>query len=123
LKRELQQFFSGPEYRESVKKRILAGSAPTVEIYLLQMLYGKPREVIDLHVEVQEDLSLLSIEELAQRATDLLSQLEEARQLEEAIPAEYRSEPPREASPEEISEMRDALILAEAAKRAAQKDT
>ncbi len=40
-KRELHQFFSSQEYQESVKRRILAGTAPTIELYFLQLLYGQ----------------------------------------------------------------------------------
>ena len=52
--REIKEFwhgyFSSPEYREEAKKRILSGSAPTLELYLLQLTYGKPREQVDLNV-------------------------------------------------------------------------
>ena len=65
LKEELHKFFSSPEYRQSVEDRIIAGTAPTVEIYLLQMLYGKPREVVDVHVGVEvEELAASSVRKL-----------------------------------------------------------
>jgi hypothetical protein len=54
----------------------------------MQMGYGKPRETIDLHVNVEEDLSTLSIEELQQRAQALVDQLADAQALADAIPAE-----------------------------------
>jgi len=91
LKQELQRFFSGPEYRDSVKERIIDGSAPTIELYFLQLLYGKARETIDVNVGLQhEDLSSLSIEEMLERVKVLQDQLTEAKQLESALPAEYR---------------------------------
>jgi hypothetical protein len=89
LKQELRLFFSGPEYRDSVKKRIVEGSAPTVELYFLQLLYGKPKEQIALEVSVQDDLSQLSVEELTLRAGEMLKQLQEASELEAAISTPY----------------------------------
>jgi hypothetical protein len=106
LKQELQLFFSGGEYRDSVKKRIIAGTAPTIELYFLQLLYGKPREHVELNVTTtQEDLSSLSTTELALRAESLLTQLREATELENVLPAEYRVDPATQGAtqPEETS--------------------
>jgi hypothetical protein len=96
--REIKEFwhgyFSSQEYREEAKKRILSGSAPTLELYLLQLIYGKPREQVDLNIsQGPEDLSSLSIGELHARAEQLVNQLAEAKALEEALPAEYRASP------------------------------
>jgi len=91
LKEMLQQFFSSEEYRQSIKARIIAGTAPTCEIYLLQLLYGKPKESVDLRVgplEGEEDLSTLSTAELVERLEGQLRQLREVQELEAAIPAE-----------------------------------
>jgi hypothetical protein len=83
-------FFSSQEFRESAKRRMLRGDAPHLESYLLNKVYGKPREEIDLRIgPMEEDLTGLSLEELAQRAEDLTNQLRDARELEAAIPAEY----------------------------------
>ena len=49
------------------------------------MVYGKPRETFDGHVAV-EDLSALSLTELEQRAADLVTQIREAKELEDALP-------------------------------------
>ena len=85
LKQELQRFFTSPEYREH-EQRIIAGTAPTVEIYLLQMLYGKPKENMERpSLVASKSLSSLSTEELALRAADLMNQLREAQQLEDEL--------------------------------------
>jgi hypothetical protein len=127
MKAIAQQFFESEEYRASMKQRILAGTAPALEVYLLQMLYGKPKEHVQLDVAVQqEDLSTLSVEELAQRAESLLSQLKDAKELEEAVNAEFVSvnvdvtEVVVDA--QTVAEMREAAILAEVAKRAALRE-
>jgi hypothetical protein len=85
FKRDLQLFFSGEEYREGVKKRIINGSAPSVEIYFLQLIFGKPRDEVSVSVSVGEDLTTLSTEELARRAEGLLAQLRDAKELEELL--------------------------------------
>ena len=69
----------------------MSGSAPTLELYLLQLTYGKPREQVDLNLSHStEDLTSLSIEELRERAEQLVNRLAEAEALEEALPAEFR---------------------------------
>lgn len=94
--REIKEFwhgyFSSPEYREEAKKRILSGSAPTLELYLLGLVYGKPREQVDVNVSqsTDDDLSTLSIGQLEERAAQLVNQLAEAKALEAAIPADFR---------------------------------
>jgi len=118
IKQELHRFFSSPVYRESVKQRILEGSAPTIELYFLQLLYGKPKEKIDLHIgPLEEDLSHLSSEELAQRAEDIARSLREAQELEAALPAEILAEAGITRSPvveqPEVSVDVDASVDAE----------
>lgn len=39
-------FFESDGYRENLKGRILRGKAPEMEKYLLQLIYGKPREAV-----------------------------------------------------------------------------
>src|SRR5688500_8794421 len=78
-----------PEYRESVLKRARAGTLGPMEPVILAYAYGKPKESVDVRVgPLVEDLSQMSIEELTTRAAQLVAQLEEAKQLEEAISAE-----------------------------------
>jgi hypothetical protein len=121
MKAALHQFLSGPEYRESVTKRILAGSAPTIELYFLQLLYGKPREHIELEVSQSEDLSQVSTEDLAARAEALLLKLKEAQELEAAIPTECVVESLEPVTttltPSARDELRDQMILNELRKR------
>ena len=85
LRNELQLFFCGDEYRESVYKRILEGSSPTVELYFLQLLFGKPRDSVDLTLQVgggEYDYSHLSADELVLKAEESLRLSKEAAQLE-----------------------------------------
>jgi len=120
--RELKEFwnlfFCSSEYRESAKRRILSGSAPHLESYLLARIYGKPKEEIDLHIgRLEEDLSHLSSEELAQRAEDIARSLREAQELEAALPAEILAEAGITRSPvveqPEVSVDVDASVDAE----------
>lgn len=72
---------------------MLNGDAPHLETYLLNRLYGKPREHVSLEVSLGaggEDLSTLSTFELQKRAIALIDELQEVAELEEAIPAEFR---------------------------------
>ena len=81
-----------PLYRKTVIDRARSGTLGPMEPVILAYAYGKPKESIDLHVgPLAEDLSALSIEELAQRAEAMTQQLREARELEAALPAEYRT--------------------------------
>lgn len=43
-----EQFFKSPDYRRSAERRILSGKAPQLETYLAQLLYGKPKESIEI---------------------------------------------------------------------------
>lgn len=95
--REFKQFWSlwfhSDEYLNSAKHRILAGQADHLETYLLALVYGKPKETIDLRVgQIDEDLSELSLEELTGRAAELTRLLCEAKEVNDALPAEYRVE-------------------------------
>jgi hypothetical protein len=94
LKQELRLFFSGGEYRASVKKRIIAGSAPTIELYFLQLLYGKPKETVDLNVTQSEDLSSLSTDELLTRLETMRQQLLSEAAIQASIPAEFKVDEP-----------------------------
>ena len=42
------RFFSSKKYRKKAKTRILDGDAPGLELYLLGMVYGKPKEVVQI---------------------------------------------------------------------------
>ena len=75
---------------ERVKNKTLHQST---EQMLWHYGYGKPTEHIDLNLSAEEDLSSMSVIELLQRAEDLRKMLEEARALEEAIPAQFKVQP------------------------------
>ena|ERR1022692_1603130 len=87
LKRWLQGIFTSPEYRALKEKELLSGTAPPqLEIYLLQMLYGRAPQEIDLRVgHIEDELSNLSHEQLRDRAEALVDQLREADALKKAI--------------------------------------
>lgn len=90
LKEFWHKFFASEEYRQNAMKRIREGSAPHLESYLLNRIYGKPTEHVSLSMTMNEDLSGLSTSELALRAEDLLKQLREAEEIERVLPAQYR---------------------------------
>lgn len=41
-------FFRSKPYRETAKNRMLAGRAPHLESYLLALVYGKPKETVEV---------------------------------------------------------------------------
>lgn len=79
------------DYQRSFQERVANGTlAPGVEQMIWHYAYGKPPEEVNVNVSQQEDLSNLSTEQLLARMSDLARQLDEVKQLEEAIPAEYK---------------------------------
>lgn len=48
FKQFLRGIFESQEYRDKVKDRILKGKAPDLEKYMLQLLYGKPPESVQV---------------------------------------------------------------------------
>ena len=47
-----REFFESEAYRENAKFRMIQGKAPHLESYLLMLVFGKPRESIDLDAHV-----------------------------------------------------------------------
>lgn len=94
LKEFWHEFFVSEAYRVRAQQRMLAGDAPHLESYLMQLIYGKPRESVDVNVthQVAEDFSALSTEQLAERVKRMSEQLTEMAALEAAIPAEFKVE-------------------------------
>lgn len=43
-----EKFFTSPAYRQKVEQRLLDGKAQPLEVYLYQMLYGKPTEQVEV---------------------------------------------------------------------------
>jgi hypothetical protein len=82
LKECWHSFFSSPEYQESAKRRILSGSAPHLETYLFNRIYGKPTEHIAMTVNSAVDLSAMTDAELADRAEALAVMLRELGRLD-----------------------------------------
>lgn len=41
------KFFSDPRYKRNLMRRILTGKATHMELYVCQLLYGKPKEKIE----------------------------------------------------------------------------
>lgn len=61
------RFFSDPRYKRNLIRRIMTGNANHMELYISQLLYGKPKERIEGSVEhhfVRPDLTRLSADEL-----------------------------------------------------------
>lgn len=99
LKIELEMFLYSAEYQASMKARIIAGQAQQLEVYLWQMLHGKPRESLDLRLTAgtslnEEDFSQLTLEELHKRAEEVATQIKDAKECEDALPAEYKLHKP-----------------------------
>ena len=123
LKEDRQMWFASEDYQASAKRRILAGDAQQIEMYLLQMCYGKPREHIELTVAAEEDLTGMSVEQLEERATSLVQQLKEAQAVEDAIPGEVVIKPPTptQDDPQAVT-IRNAIIIERAAALAASRN-
>lgn len=86
-----RQMLQSQTYRDDLERRLLSGTlAPAIETMLWHYAYGKPIEQINLNVSQQEDLSQLSVQELFDRAKKLSDALEEAQQLEAALPTEFK---------------------------------
>jgi hypothetical protein len=87
-----RELLRSPDYRESLKTRLVNGTlAPAVEVLLHHYAFGRPTETVSISVQrVEEDLSTVSVDELLERASQLQRQLEDAKQLNDALPAEYK---------------------------------
>lgn len=80
------------DYRDSLTRRIKSDTLPpAVECMLWHYAYGKPIEQVNLNVTQHEDLSALGLDELFLRARELAQQIDEAQQLANAIPAEFKA--------------------------------
>jgi uncharacterized small protein (DUF1192 family) len=81
------------QYRQTLRERIVDKSlSAAMEALLWYYAYGKPIEQIQMTVAMgQEDLSTLSLEELQERAASLTKALEDAKALDEAIPAQFKA--------------------------------
>jgi hypothetical protein len=91
------------EYRETVLQRARNGTLGSLEPVILAYAYGPPKIAVDLTLAEREDLSQLSTDELSRRAAELSSLLQEASELEAAIPAEYQLTASDSTAADEIS--------------------
>jgi hypothetical protein len=67
FKRWAERFFTDATYRGRLEKRLLEGKAPQLEVYMYQMLYGKPTE----QLEVSDRRTIPdSVSFILRRATD-----------------------------------------------------
>lgn len=83
-----RQLLESQDYRTWLQDQIKGRTLPTdMQKMLWAYAYGKPTEHVNLTVSQTEDLSLLSIDELQQRAQAVAATLEEAKALEAALPA------------------------------------
>lgn len=92
IQRRARLILESEDYQQSLAERIRDKSlAPGIEAMLWYYAYGKPIENVNIKVsQEEEDLSKLSTQELMERAKKLHEQLEEAAQVEQALPAQYR---------------------------------
>jgi hypothetical protein len=87
------------DYQAKFWRRIWNGEAPALELYLWQMLHGKPTDRVELNVsaQVEEDLTKLSLDELEAMAKQISADLAEAKAIENSLPAEVVAEARRPA--------------------------
>lgn len=43
------QFIESPEYRESLRLRLIRGKAPHMETYIAQLVIGKPKDMLEVN--------------------------------------------------------------------------
>lgn len=78
-------------YRDNLRERAETGQlAPAIEAMLWAYAYGKPPDQIKISLEAQADFSQMSTAELAAAAADLAKALQEAYEIDEALPAQYK---------------------------------
>lgn len=81
-------------YRLTLEDRILNKTLPpAIEQMLWHYAFGKPIEEVRVQVSQVEDLSTLSLDELYARAGKLRETIDEAKALENAIPAQVVAGP------------------------------
>lgn len=90
-RREAQSFcktiLTSDTYRNQLKEKAEKGNLhPSIEAMLWHYAFGKPAE--EVNVNVSEDLSQLSTEQLGERVQVAMQALREKKQLEEAIEIE-----------------------------------
>lgn len=87
-----RRLIESKDYRDWLEERIQKHTLSTpIEQMLWHYAYGKPSEHVNVTVAPgQEDFSLLGLDELLKRAQELQLALEEAQQLDAAIPAQYK---------------------------------
>jgi hypothetical protein len=79
-----------PEYRATVLERARNGTLGAMEPVILAYAYGKPKEHVEIAVNSGlEQLSQLSMDELAERAEAIAKELRWASAVEAAIGADY----------------------------------
>ena len=86
-----RQLLGSEDYRSWLTDRIKNRTLPTnIEQMLWAYAYGKPVEQVKLSVgQTQEDLSALTLAEMRERVSQLQHALEEAEELNHALPAQY----------------------------------
>jgi len=105
-----QQFVESADYRASVERRIKNDTLPPgVETMLWHYAYGKPKDVIDVNLHedrVEQDLADLSEDQLAERASEIATEIavfaqaqREQREREEAEAAATVAPAQPEAKP------------------------
>lgn len=95
IQRRARSLLESDDYQASLKRRILSDTLPpAVETMMYYYAFGKPMEQLQITLnQTREDLSGLGVAELIEKAREIQTQLEEARKIEEFIPAQYRVEP------------------------------
>lgn len=89
VQQRAREILESDDYKASLNRRIKSDTLPPgVETMLWHYAFGKPAET--LNVNMNEDLSKLSMDELLERARSLGEKIEEIKAVEDAIPVEYK---------------------------------
>jgi hypothetical protein len=89
-----QEIVRSPEYRESIRRRAIAGTLGAMEQTLWHYAYGKPTERMEVAVQSGPDLSELSAQELCDQLVALVGEAQSAAREEEALMQELRGAAP-----------------------------
>lgn len=91
-RRRARELLESSDYKDSLTRRIQNDTLPAaVEVALWHYAYGKPTEHVELNVSQRErSLREMTVDELRERARQLSEQLDQAVQLDQAIPANYK---------------------------------
>ena len=97
-----RRILSTDAYRVQLEKRLLSGSLPpALETMLWHYSYGRPVETVVVREEV-EDLSVLSVSDLAKRMSEMQAALRQAEEIEQELVEDGKPVSAANANPSRI---------------------